>query len=223
MPLTARYGTFRPTVSIFRGKRYLPIRLIEFARGCRFHCDFCAIQAFFASTHSHRPIDDVLEEILRVRRRGQMFFFIDDNIVSNPEMVKELARALTPHKIRWVSQASIDVAYDEELLELMRLSGCQGVLIGLESLNSDCLRQMNKGFNMMQGGLAAALANMRRHHLVVYGTFIFGYDHDTPQSMAATVDFARQEGPIHGCLQSYYTVSRYAALRTIETRGSAAV
>ncbi len=183
-----------PDRAIFRGKRYLPIRLIEFARGCRFHCDFCAIQSFFASTHSHRPIDEVLDEIQRIRRAGQMFFFIDDNIASSPEMVKELARALIPHNIRWVSQASIDVAHDEELLELLRQSGCQGMLIGLESLNGDSLREMNKGFNMLQGGLAAALAAMRRHQLVVYGTFIFGYDHDTPESIAATVTFAQQQG-----------------------------
>ena len=127
-------------------------------------------------------------------RRGQMIFFIDDNITSGFDEAKELMRALIPYKIRWVSQSSIDVAHDEELLELMKRSGCQGVLIGLESLNDDSLRQMNKGFNMMHGGPATALANMRHHQLAVYGTFIFGYDHDTPQSIAATVEFAQREG-----------------------------
>ena len=68
--------------------------------------------------------------------RGQMIFFIDDNITSGFDEAKELMHALIPYKIRWVSQSSIDVAHDEELLELMKRSGCQGVLIGLESLNA---------------------------------------------------------------------------------------
>ena len=183
-----------PDRSIFRGKNYLPIRLVEFARGCRFRCEFCAIQSFFSSSHNHRPIDRVLEEIERVRRPGQMIFFIDDNMTSGHEEAKELMRALIPLKIRWVSQTAITGAHDEEMLVLMKRSGCQGVLIGLESLNTDTLKQMNKGFNMMRGGVTDALANMRRHGLSVYGTFIFGYDHDTAESIAATVDFAQQQG-----------------------------
>lgn len=183
-----------PDRSIFQGKRYLPIRLVEFARGCRFHCDFCAIQSFFSATHNHRPVDRVIEEIQRVRRPGQMVFFIDDNITSGPGEAKELMRALIPHKLRWVSQTAINVAHDDEMLDLMKRSGCQGVLIGLESLSGDSLQQMNKGFNLMRGGPEAALANMRRHGLSVYGTFIFGYDHDTPESIRQTVEFAQRQG-----------------------------
>lgn len=183
-----------PDRSIFQGKRYLPIRLVEFARGCRFRCDFCAIQSFFQATHQHRPVDQVLEEIARVRRRGQMIFFIDDNLTSGLAEARELMRALIPLKIRWVSQTAINAAHDDETLDLMRRSGCQGVLIGFESLHADSLKQMNKSFNLMQGGPAEALANMRRHRLSVYGTFIFGYDHDTPETIRDTVDFAIEHG-----------------------------
>lgn len=183
-----------PDRSIFQGKRYLPIRLVEFARGCRFKCDFCAIQSYFDSTHNHRPIDRVIEEVRRVRRRGQMVFFIDDNITSGLDEAKQLMRALVPLKVRWVSQSAINVAYDEEALELMRRSGCQGLLVGFESLDEGTLKQMNKGFNLMQGGPRQALANFRRHGLRVYGTFIFGYDHDTPDTIDATVEFGKQQG-----------------------------
>ena len=183
-----------PDRSIFRGKRYLPIALVEFARGCRFKCDFCAIQSFFDSTHNHRPVDRVIEEIHRVRRPGQIIFFIDDNITSSLEEAKELMRALIPLKIRWVSQSAINVAFDEEALSLMRRSGCQGILVGFESLDANTLQQMNKGFNAMKGGAKQALANIRRHGLRVYGTFIFGYDHDTVQTFDTTVEFAKQQG-----------------------------
>ncbi len=185
--------TVSPDRSIFRGKRYLPIRLIEFARGCRFQCDFCAIQSFFGATHNHRPVDDVVREIVRVRRPGQMVFFIDDNITSSLAQAKELMRALVPLRVPWVSQSAINVAFDPEALELMRRSGCQGMLVGFESLEPANLEQMNKGFNLMKGGPREALANFRRHGIRIYGTFIFGYDHDTAETFRATVDFARAQ------------------------------
>lgn len=183
-----------PDRSIFLGKRYLPIRLVEFARGCRFKCDFCAIQSYFGATHNHRPIDRVIEEIRRVRRPGQMIFFIDDNLTSSLGQAKELMRALIPLKVRWVSQSAINVAYDEEALTLMKQSGCQGILVGFESLEAETLTEMNKGFNLMKGGPRQALANFRRHGIRIYGTFIFGYDHDTLETFDTTVEFAKQEG-----------------------------
>lgn len=186
--------TVSPDRSVFQGKRYLPIRLVEFARGCRFKCDFCAVQSFFAASHNHRPVDRVVAEVLRVHRPGQLIFFIDDNFTSSLGEAKELMRALIPLKIRWVSQTAINVAFDAEALDLMRRSGCQGMLVGFESLAPDSLRQMNKGFNLMGGGARQALANFRRHGLRVYGTFLFGYDHDTPDTFTSTVEFARQQG-----------------------------
>lgn len=184
----------QPDRTIFQGKRYLPIGLVEFSRGCRFQCDFCAIQSFFQATHASRPIDRVIQEVQSVRRRGQLIFFIDDNIMSHIPTAKELMRALVPLKVRWVCQSSINVAFDEEALSLMRRSGCQGLLVGLESLDPGSLHEMNKDFNLMRGGAGAALANFRRHGLRVYGTFIFGYDHDTAEAFQRSVQFAIDEG-----------------------------
>lgn len=186
--------TVDPDRSIFRGKRYLPIRLVEFARGCRFQCDFCAIQSFFDATQTHRDVDRVVAEVERVRRPGQMVFFIDDNVVSDVEAAKALCRALMPLKLRWVSQASITVAFDDELLDLLRGSGCQGLLIGFESLDEANLAAMNKRFNLMRGGPRKALENLRAAGLRVYGTFVFGYDGDSAASFADAVDFCQDEG-----------------------------
>lgn len=183
-----------PRRDIFRGKKYLPIGLVEFARGCRFKCDFCAITSYYEAATRHRDIDLVIEEVSRVRRPGQMIFFIDDNITSDLNAAKELMRALIPLKLRWVSQSAINVAFDEEALDLMKRSGCQGVLVGFESLSPESLAAMNKGFNLMKGGPAQALANFRRFDLRIYGTFILGYDADSPGTFNSTVDFARNEG-----------------------------
>ncbi len=182
----------RPDRSIFHGKRYLPVGLVEAGRGCHFKCEFCAVQTVFESTQTRRPHEDILDELRRLKDTKKLFFFVDDNITSNLAQAKEFFRALIPLGIRWVSQSSINAAHDEEFLDLLARSGCQGVLIGFESLNPANLQSMNKTFNLARGGFEKALANLRRHRIRVYGTFIFGYDGDTPASFAPTVEFAQE-------------------------------
>ena len=184
----------RPDRSIFRGKRYLPIGLVEAGRGCHFKCDFCAVQTVFAQSQTRRPVDDILDELRTLKDKKKLFFFVDDNITSNLAQAKAFFRELIPLGIRWVGQSSINAAHDEEFLELLTRSGCQGVLIGFESLNPANLAAMNKSFNTARGGFAKALANLRKHRVRVYGTFVFGYDGDTAQSFGETVDFAEAHG-----------------------------
>jgi radical SAM superfamily enzyme YgiQ (UPF0313 family) len=173
--------------SIFRGKRYLPIALVEAGRGCHLRCEFCAIQSYYGSTQTRRPTEEILAELRQARK--PLVFFVDDNITSNMDQAKEFFRALIPLRIRWVSQASINAAHDPEFLELIRASGCQGLLVGFESLSPDNLRRMHKGFNTMKGGYEAALANLRRHGIRLYATFILGYDDDHPGTLGETLDF----------------------------------
>jgi radical SAM superfamily enzyme YgiQ (UPF0313 family) len=174
--------------SIFSGKRYLPIGLVEAGRGCQFRCEFCAIQSYFKSTQTRRPAQEIVEEVSRLNKK--LIFFVDDNITSNIEEAKEFFRALIPLNIRWVSQASINVAHDEEFLRLIKASGCQGLLIGFESLNPQNLKRMHKGFNQMKGGYEVALANLRRHGIRLYVTFILGYDDDSVDTFEETLEFA---------------------------------
>ncbi len=177
---------------IYAGKRYLPITLIEAGRGCHFRCEFCAVQSYFGATQTRRPIDHILEEVGQTRKRGSFYFFVDDNITSNFDDAKELYRQLAKHKIRWVSQASINAAHDEEFLDLISRSGCEGLLIGFESLERETLRMMKKKFNTMGGGYEVALQNLRRYNIRLYSTFIFGYDHDTAQTFEDTLEFANR-------------------------------
>ncbi|MDH3821728.1 MAG: radical SAM protein, partial [Gammaproteobacteria bacterium] len=165
--------------SIFEGKRYVPVTLIEAGRGCHFRCEFCAVQSYFGATQTRRPIDHILEEVEAARKRNSFYFFVDDNITSNFEEAKDLYRELARLKIRWVSQASINAAHDEEFLDLISRSGCQGLLIGFESLERETLRMMKKKFNTMGGGYDVALENLRRYNIRLYATFVFGYNHDT--------------------------------------------
>lgn len=187
-------GTTRYDRRLFRGKRYLPIGLVETARGCRFKCSFCAIQSFFERRTARRDLDGVLAELAALKSRHRFFFFVDDNFAGNPAEAKDFMRALAPLKLRWVTQLSIDAAHDEEFLALARRSGCKGALIGFESLDAANLRAMGKAFNTMRGGYGNALANLKRHGIRVYGTFTFGHDHDREDSFYAAADFALQHG-----------------------------
>ncbi|HEV3260799.1 MAG TPA: radical SAM protein [Gemmataceae bacterium] len=183
-------SAIRPRREIFAGKRYQNITLVEFARGCNFRCDFCSITAFHEAGQNHRPARDVAAEMETTGSRR--FFIVDDNIVSQPAKVRELCRELIPLKVGWVGQASIHIAQDEELLDLMVQSGCRGVLIGMESLDPANLRDMGKSWNVAACGYAESLRRFRAHGLAVYGTFVFGYDNDDHNVVQRSVDFARE-------------------------------
>ena len=106
---------------------------------------------------------------------------------------KDLLHALEPLKLRWVTQLSIHAAHDEAFVAALSRAGCRGVLIGFESLDTRNLRLMHKQFNTMKSGYIGALAHLRKHRIGVYGTFVFGYPHDSAESFDAAVDFATEQ------------------------------
>lgn len=184
-------GGCRPDRSIFAGKSYLPLTLVETGRGCRLGCEFCSIQSAFQRGYAGRPIPEVIAEIAQLGRRT--IFFVDDNIIADPDRARALLLALIPLKIHWIGQAAITAAFDEELLEILARSGCQGLLIGLESLNPRTLEQMGKGFVTGQDYYERALANLARHGIRIYATFIMGYDEDTAATLQQALAFAQKE------------------------------
>jgi len=177
-----------PDRSIYGKKKYTPITLVETGRGCRFACEFCSICSFFKRQWLPRPVNDVVEEINRTR--AGMYFFIDDNLGADRSHFRQLLQALGGTRIRWVGQMSIDIARDERLLDLMKASGCIGVLVGFESLEARNLEQMNKKVNRGAEEYEAAVAALRRRSIAVYATFLFGYDTDTAESFERTLAFA---------------------------------
>jgi radical SAM superfamily enzyme YgiQ (UPF0313 family) len=183
-------GQVRYDRSLFRGRRYLRLGLVETGRGCRFPCDFCAVQTFFKRTARHRPIDAIVSEIASLKDEKKLFFFVDDNFAADLSFARDLAEALAPLGIRWVTQMSINAAHDEAFLAALARAGCSGVLIGFESLDEGVLRAMKKRFNTMRGGFTAALANLRRHGIRVYGTFVFGYDGERADAFDEAAEFA---------------------------------
>jgi radical SAM superfamily enzyme YgiQ (UPF0313 family) len=177
-----------PDRSIFEGKKYAPILLVQYGRGCRFNCNFCSIRAFYGSSLRQRPVDAVVDEIKRGKRK--FVFLVDDNIFVDKPKAVELFEALIPLKIMWSCQVSIDIARDPELVRLMRRSGCINALIGFESLDKRNLTQMRKGWNVKYGDYESSIRVVQDAGIMIYGTFVFGYDHDGPDAFQSAVDFA---------------------------------
>ncbi len=193
-PGIAQAGGVLPRRDLFKGKGYLPITLMQFSRGCRFPCDFCAISRFFDRRHFTRPNREVLEEIARQNRR--LIFFVDDNFLSNHEAAKSFLRDLIPLRIRWVSQASIDMTHDLELMDLLEESGCLGNVIGFESLSPGNLKLMKKAPNLVKQNLSAwdyyqrQVEVLRQYHQQTWAAFTVGHDHDNLESIRELYHFA---------------------------------
>jgi radical SAM superfamily enzyme YgiQ (UPF0313 family) len=179
-----------PRRDLFRGKRYLPVTLLQFSRGCANGCDFCASSVYFQRRHYVREVSGVIREIQAQNRR--LLFFVDDNIVADKAAAKELFRALIPLKARWVSQASMDMLDDSELMDLMVRSGCLGHVVGFESIGADGVAAMNKNTNarFVTDGYAYAVRELRRCGLQTWAAFTLGHDTDTLESIRETCRFA---------------------------------
>ena len=126
---------------------------IEASRGCPFTCNFCVLTGH--ERYRYRPIKDVVEEIQFKMRWNKNYFglfdnsfsFLDNNLGGNPRYLRELCAALTPLKKTWGCALTFNVLKDEETVRLMAQAGCRYVYTGLESLNPDSIKAMNKGQN----------------------------------------------------------------------------
>ena len=178
-----------PDRNIFKGKKYLPVSLMQFSRGCKFNCTFCSVSSFFNHSHQCRKIEDVLYEIEKDDLKT--ILFVDDNMVTNKMLLKDFLRELIPMKVKWASQSSIDMTNDKELLRLMADSGCVGNLIGFESININTLKLFNKSPNLRDfNNYKEVLEIFRDYGFLTWASFMMGNDFDTLDTIEKTVEFA---------------------------------
>lgn len=176
--------------SIFKGKNYFSLALVETGRGCPFQCNFCSVTAFHNKVYRRRPVLEIVSELKELDE--DYVFFVDDNMLGDVTDSVKLFNELKKIKIKWVGQVSIQALSDESLVELMVESGCIGVLIGFESLNAKNLAEMKKGINRIDD-YSTILAILRNRGIVIYGTFVFGYSYDDNNLFSKTVEFALRE------------------------------
>ncbi len=178
-----------PRRDILPRKGYFPVDVVQVTRGCPSRCEFCSVQNFFGETYRFRPVSDVVDEVRRLPHRLMMFN--DDNIIGNPSYSKELLKALIPLKKRWFSQASLTGLKKVENVELLAKSGCNGLLIGFESLSKPNLIRSQK-YQNDPTEYREIIHSLHRSGIAVCGSFIFGFDEDDPSVFEETVSFAIQ-------------------------------
>lgn len=186
---TAEYN-IRPDKSIFDGKKYLPVTLVETGRGCIHNCEFCSISKFYCSKYhcrSHKLIVDDLR-----RSEHKYTFLVDDNLIANRRNAVKLFQRITPLNIKWAGQGTLAMAKDRKLLNTMKRSGCEIILIGFESLNKENLRQMNKSFNYALGERDELVKRVHDAGIGIYATFVFGYDNDDERTVYDALEFAKK-------------------------------
>jgi radical SAM superfamily enzyme YgiQ (UPF0313 family) len=200
---------------------------METGRGCPDGCDFCTVTGFFGDSIRFRSNESVIEEMLAlkaraVRDQGKIgIFFIDDNFAINIKRAKSLMRDIIDRDavMPWVAQISINLLRDEELVDLIAASGGRWVFIGLESIDGESLKDVNKGFNK-PSEYTAILNRLADRGIYAITSFIFGMDGDTPGVSGRTVEAieAWPPGlPVFGLLTPYPATPLYDRL-LLETR-----
>ena len=195
---------------------------IESGRGCPYGCDFCTVTGFFGDSIRFRSNDSVVEEILRLKARAKAeggkvgVFFIDDNFAINKRRTKSLLRAMIDQgaQVPWVAQISMNLLKDEELVDLIKESGGRWIFMGLESIDTHNLKDVNKGFNKpaLYGDVLERLAKRGIYSIT---SFIFGMDGDRPGVARKTleaIDSWPPGLPVYGLMTPYPATPLYDRL-----------
>ncbi|NNF05681.1 MAG: B12-binding domain-containing radical SAM protein, partial [Candidatus Eisenbacteria bacterium] len=167
---------------------------VQTSRGCPHKCTFCASSILLTPKYKLKPVDKVIEEIHTIKSVWSKPFieFADDNSFVHRGHYKKLLRHLAKENVRWFTECDVSVAEDDELLGLMRDSGCQQVLIGLESPTREGLEDLEGNSNWKakrQDRYLEAIHRIQSQGITVNGCFILGLDTDTPEVFDRVRDF----------------------------------
>ena len=190
-----------PLWSLINRKKYLSMS-IQYSRGCPFNCEFCDIVILNGHVPRTKDKGQVIAELDALYDAGWrgLVFFVDDNFIGNKRKLKS---EILPAIIEWMeekkrpfsffTEASINLADDEELMNLMTRAGFDMVFVGIESPNEESLLECNKLQNKGRD-LLAAIKKMQNYGLQVHGGFIVGFDSDPLSIFKSQIDFIQKSG-----------------------------
>ncbi|MBF0413833.1 MAG: B12-binding domain-containing radical SAM protein [Desulfamplus sp.] len=194
------HTTPSPSWELVETKRYASMN-IQFSRGCPFNCEFCNVTTLFGHRPRIKTSQQVIEDLDRIYASGwrSSIFFVDDNFIGNKNYLKTV---LLPAIIEWrknkkgcvfFTEASINLADDPELLEMMVTAGFDSVFIGIESPDevglTECHKTQNKNRDLLE-----SVSIIQRSGLQVMGGFIVGFDSDKPSIFQKQIDFIQKSG-----------------------------
>lgn len=166
-------------------RKYLYCNVVHTSRGCPFRCDFC-YNSSGEREYVNRNIDDVIQDINNLKTKHIMF--IDDNFAGNIKWTKEFLTKIKPMHLKWNAAVSINAAFDSDLLDLMKESGCKSLFIGFESIHADSINDVHKIQNCTDK-YEQAIKEIHDRGIMINGSFVFGLDADTPQTFKLTLDW----------------------------------
>jgi radical SAM superfamily enzyme YgiQ (UPF0313 family) len=212
-----------PRVDLLKADRYM-FGSLQISRGCPFTCEFCDIIVTFGRRPRLKTSEQVLAELDAFRRAGLgIVFVVDDNLIGNKKAIKSVLRDIVQwqqeraYPLTLFTEASLDLAEDEELMELMGVANFQNVFIGIETPNEDSLRETKKHQNVRPnaGTLLERVHRVQRHGIDVWCGMIVGFDHDDPSIFEVMPDFlaeARISAALVGMLHAIPTTPLYHRL-----------
>jgi radical SAM superfamily enzyme YgiQ (UPF0313 family) len=192
---------------------------IQYSRGCPFNCDFCNITSMLGHRPRTKSVTQIIAELDKIYKLGwrRNVFFVDDNFIGNRKHIKE---EVLPALIEWrkgkkgnyfLTEASINLADDPELMRLMSAAGFNSVFVGIETPDEISLKECSKGQNTHRN-LVDSVHTLQRNGLQVMGGFIVGFDNDTPTIFQRQIDFIQKSGIVTamvGMLQAPYGTRLY--------------
>lgn len=175
---------------------------IQYSRGCPFHCEFCNVTALFGHTPRTKSTEQILRELDAIYDTGWRggVFFVDDNFIGNRRKLKEdILPAITRwmeekrHPFGFLTEVSINLSDDEELMRLMVGAGFDSVFVGVETVDEESLKECNKLQNKNRN-LVECVRKMQHFGLQVQGGFIVGFDSDKPSIFKSMIEFIQDSG-----------------------------
>lgn len=174
---------------------------IQFSRGCPFQCDFCNVTALLGHRPRMKSVQQVISELEQYYQAGwkRNVFFVDDNFIGNKKYLKE---EVLPAIIAWrkgkkgfsfITEASINMADDPELMKLMSQAGFTTVFVGIETPNESSLVECGKKQNTRRD-LIKSINDIHHAGIQVMAGFIVGFDHDTPSIFDEMISFIQESG-----------------------------
>jgi len=168
--------------------------MLEITRGCPRNCSFCTAIRVSGNKMRLRPVEEIVEEI--ERRRLKRFFLTDDNFGlafrTHPEYVESVFRALAKLPLHgWTTQAEILIADYPDLLALAREANLDKVFLGFETVNPANRRELSGKGKGMASQYHEVIRKIHGYDIGVVGLFVYGFDHDTPQTLQDTLEFTR--------------------------------
>ncbi len=199
---------------------------IQYSRGCPYDCEFCDIIIMNGRRPRTKSNEQMIKELEALYKRGWKgpIFIVDDNFIGN----KREAKGLLKEIIRWqdrngrpftfFTEASVDLADDEELMKLMVRAGFDKVFLGLETPEEESLKECGKHQNLKRN-LSGAVQRIQQTGMTVMGGFIIGFDHDKPDIFRKQFDFIQKNGIVTAMIGLLTAVPTTKLYKRLEREG----